>query len=200
MSTELKLDAPGTLVKPGPIGRFVRLVSGVFVTYAFADMLLNGILALDGSRGLVTTVTPTYWVFWLVLTVFFLVTPYVINIGFSRNWGRKSQLAILAIAAVLVAYSYLTDGTVWSPALGWFVYIWITYVSGHLGISFLLAALLATPGCEMRAIPHLYMLVTGRETKEHYCPGHLDKLDKWEAKLKSRRDAKRHGSDNIGTI
>ena len=136
----------------------------------------------------------------LCITCDFLVTPYVINIGFSRNWGRKSQLAILAIAAVLVAYSYLTDGTVWSPALGWFVYIWITYVSGHLGISFLLAALLATPGCEMRAIPHLYMLVTGRETQEHYCPGHLDKLDKWEAKLKSRRDAKRHGSDNIGTI
>ena len=48
------------------------------------------------------------------------------------------------------------------------------------GISFVLSAALATPGCEMRAIPHLWTIVTGRATKEHYCPGFLDGLDKWE--------------------
>jgi len=44
---------------------------------------------------------------------------------------------------------------------------------------------LATPGCEMRAIPHLLSLVTGQEAKEHYCPvGPLHRIDKWEASLK----------------
>ena len=39
-----------------------------------------------------------------------------------------------------------------------------------------------TPGCEMRALPHLWMLATGRETAEHFCPtGFLDSLDRWEA-------------------
>ena len=28
MSTELRLDEPGTLVRPGPVGRFVRLGFG----------------------------------------------------------------------------------------------------------------------------------------------------------------------------
>ncbi len=196
MSTELKLDAPGTLIRPGPVGRLIRLGWGILITYVFANTVANSILALDGSRALVGTTTPQNTVFWAILLLWFMVTPYVINIGFSRNWGRKPQFVIVGIAAILVAISYVTNGTAWSPALGWFIYIWVAYVSGHLGISFLLSAVLATPGCEMRAIPHLYTAVSGHETKEHYCPGHLDAIDKWEAKRKSRRAATGDSSDD----
>ena len=49
-----------------------------------------------------------------------------------------------------------------------------------LGISVVLSALIATPACEMRSIPHLRTLTTGRATKEH-CPGALDRIDRWEA-------------------
>lgn len=200
MSTELKFDAPGTLTKAGVVGRLVRFILGVFITKFFIDIVLNSILALDGSRALVTTVAPTYWMFWSTIAVLFLVTPYVINIGFGVNWRRRSQYVIVALAAMLVLYSYLMYGTVWSPATGWFVYIWMAYVTGHLGIAFLLAGLLGTPGCEMRSIPHLYTKLTGHETKEHYCPGHLDKLDIWEAKLTDRWRARKGHNDNIDTI
>ena len=57
---------------------------------------------------------------------------------------------------------------------------WVYYWFVHLGFSFFLAAVLATPGCEMRSIPHLWTLITRRATKEHYCPGFLDRLDRWE--------------------
>ena len=65
--------------------------------------------------------------------------------------------------------------------------MWLTvlYVFGHLGLSFLLSAVIATPGCEMRAIPHLWTLLTGRATREHHCPGFLDSLDAWELKRKA---------------
>ena len=56
------------------------------------------------------------------------------------------------------------------------------YAFGHLSLSFLLSTAIATPGCEMRAIPHLWTLVTGRATKEHYCPGALDSIDRWETR------------------
>lgn len=45
--------------------------------------------------------------------------------------------------------------------------------TANSGVSFLLASVLGTPGCEMRAIPHLAVLLTGRETREHFCPGFL---------------------------
>lgn len=43
-----------------------------------------------------------------------------------------------------------------------------------------LAGILATPGCEMRAIPHLWGLLTGNRIREHYCPGFFDNLDRWD--------------------
>ena len=37
----------------------------------------------------------------------------------------------------------------------------------------------------MRAIPHLWTVLTGKATKEHYCPGPLDRIDKWETQSKA---------------
>ena len=34
----------------------------------------------------------------------------------------------------------------------------------------------------MRAIPHLYTMLTGNQIKEHYCPGFIDNIDRWEMK------------------
>jgi hypothetical protein len=53
----------------------------------------------------------------------------------------------------------------------------------HLGIAYVLAAVIGTPGCEMRAFHDLYSRVTGIPTKEHYCPvGPLHPIDQWEAR------------------
>ena len=79
---------------------------------------------------------------------------------------------------------WLVGDSWWTPVLGRYVWLTVFYVFGHLGLSFLLSAVIATPGCEMRAIPHLWTLVTGRATREHYCPGFLDRVDAWELQRK----------------
>ena len=87
---------------------------------------------------------------------------------------------MLATAAALIALDFGLFGTWWGWPLGAFVRVWMVYWSLHLGGSFVLAALIATPGCEMRAVPHLTSLITGHAAKEHYCPGFIDPLDRWE--------------------
>ncbi len=64
----------------------------------------------------------------------------------------------------------------------------MVYVYAHLGLSFVLAAALATPGCEMRGIPHLVGLLRGRSSGEHYCPGFIDGLDRWERERRLPKD------------
>lgn len=118
-----RYDEPGTLSRPGLIGRVVRFVLGVFC--------LNVVLA------------------------------------------------ILTQASLFLSGQGLEAGSVW-----------LLYTFGHLGISFILAAALATPGCEMRAPWHLWTLMSGRRTQEHYCPGVLTPIDRWEAR---RRGAKPSG-------
>lgn len=87
---------------------------------------------------------------------------------------------MIGIAGVLALLDLALYGTWWAPPLGVFTLLWFIYWSAHLGVSLVLAALIATPGCEMRAIPHLWTRLTGRRTKEHYCPGFFDRLDRWE--------------------
>jgi hypothetical protein len=60
-TTDLKLDEPGSLPKPGPVGRMFRLLFGL--------LCWNGILP-----GL------------------FLISC-VINIGYSRSWGKSQRLS-----------------------------------------------------------------------------------------------------------
>lgn len=58
---------------------------------------------------------------------------------------------------------------------------WLGYFYGHLGVSFLLAAAIGTPGCEMRSIPELIGRARGTPSHEHRCPvGFLARIDEWE--------------------
>jgi hypothetical protein len=66
--------------------------------------------------------------------------------------------------------------------LGRTIWVWELYLFSHLGLAFVLAALIGTPGCEMRAFHNLYTQVSGKPTKEHYCPiGPLGPIDRWES-------------------
>ena len=73
-------------------------------------------------------------------------------------------------------------GQVWGPPLGALAYAMTVYTFGHLGVSFVLAAFLATPGCEMRAMPDLLGRLTGRMAQEHHCPAFIQPLDNWETR------------------
>ena len=138
------------------------------------------------DTGLTSSQAPDQIWFWSLAAWLFWILPFVVNIGFGVNWRRWPQFVVLAGAASAIVVSLISQGTIWSEPLGWVLLVWLLYETLHLGISFILSAVLATPGCEMRALPHLWTVLTGNKTAEHFCPsGFLDSLDRWEA---GRRD------------
>ena len=175
---DTKFDEYGTLERPGPVGRTARLVFGALLLWWTYTLLT------DGPRGMLDTTAPRLWLFWVGVAWAFWLTPYVINIGFTRSWRRQPQYVLAALAAIAIGVDLLVWNTWWAPALGLLLLVWLVYFTAHLGSSFVLAAAISTPGCEMRAIPHLWTLLSGRRTKEHYCPGLLDNIDRWERQLR----------------
>lgn len=169
---ETRFDQSGTLHKPGPLGRTVRLALGIWLLYAFAMYWRN--------PEIFSRETPPHWTNLIGIGLALWLVPPVINIGFGTNWKAWPRYVAAGILVAWIIGNGLLDGSWWSPALGRFVWLFCLYTLGHLGVSFVLAAVIGTPGCEMRAIAHLWTLVTGRETKEHFCPGFLHGLDAWE--------------------
>lgn len=119
---------------------------------------------------------------WFPLVLGLVLLPYIINIGFSLNTKRWSQIFIVIISIALIAFHWFVQKSFGGTAFNTFTLVWLLYVFSHLGISFVLSTLLGTPGCEMRAIPHAYTLITGKDTQEQHCPGFLHQLDEWERK------------------
>ena len=183
MSTETIYQRPGSLPRPGVIGRGVRLAFGAACLYPVISIIRAGParVAEQFPNSLES------WI-WIVGAFFaFYVFSYVVNIGFTRSWGRKPQIVPIGVAAVASVASMLLNGEPLATPLGWLVVAWLSYVYGHLALSFVLAAFLATPGCEMRALPHLWAIINRRETKEHLCPaGPLQSIDAWEQSWKTR--------------
>lgn len=176
MSTELKIDKVGTLPRPGPIGRLLRLSMGVACLYALIGLAkLRGPIASGDPAAMEQLAFVILFGAW--------IASYVINIGFLVEWGRKPTYALIGAFGVAAGYGAFSTSSIWSPALGLTIWISMVYVYAHLGINFLLAATFATPGCEMRAPDHVLARLTGRPAKEHHCPvGPIQPLDTWEAR------------------
>lgn len=175
-TTDLKLEERGTLPKPGPIGRLVRLGLGLLcLYYVYGLWLVRGDLMTDTG-----SIRPLLWNG--VIFGLFLVS-YVVNIGFSRDWKKWPAIISAIILFAVGGIGYLQSGSIETPLLAQAILVWELYVFMHLGVSFVVAAMVRTPGCEMRAFHHLYSLATGNPTKEHHCPvGPLQPIDNWEAK------------------
>ena len=175
-TTDLKLDEAGTLPRPGPIGRLVRLAYGVLCLW-YVDSLIQmsaNLMAADGH------VRPGIW--YGIFPGLFLIS-YVVNIGYSRAWKKWPAIISAGIFSGIAAFGYLAEGAVETNALARAIWGWELYLFVHLGIAYVLAAIIGTPGCEMRAFHDLYSRVTGIPTKEHYCPvGPLHPIDQWEAR------------------
>ncbi len=170
----LELVAAGSLKRPGPIGRLVRLSLGVFCLYAFYELYYY----LEQ-----TTTQPLSS---LDNRVLLLLGPlclfnYVVNIGFTKNWGQLPLIISLAVLVLSAGAAYLVSGSFDSPIFGVPLNLWFAYFYGHLGVSFVLAAIIATPGCEMRSIPELIGKARGTVSNEHHCPvGFITGIDEWE--------------------
>lgn len=173
-TTDLKLEAPGSLAKPGPVGRLVRLGFGLLSLYYVYGLwdIRNDLFTEGGSIRLLI---------WNgILPGLFLVS-YVVNIGFSRDWKKWPAIISAGLLVAAAGIGYMQAGVFETPLLARAVLYWELYIFTHLGVSFVLASLLGTPGCEMRSFHHLYALVTGKPAAEHHCPvGPLSSIDRWE--------------------
>lgn len=171
---EAHFETPGSLRRPGPVGRAVRLGFGAAILWMVLPAVPNFPNALrvgapSGHDWLVSVLL----IAWLI--------PYVVNIGWRVNWKRLPRYAALGLLVAAAGIGYPIWGHWWNPAFGVTWWTLNLYTFGHLGLSFVLAAVLATPGCEMRSVPDLLARLRGRRAREHYCPGWMDPLDRWEA-------------------
>lgn len=169
---ETRFDEQGTLRKPGPIGRTVRLLLGIWCLYVCWTLWRY-------PEGLIRESLP-HWTALISIPFALWLVPPVVNIGFGTNWKAWPRYLATGVILLWMIGLALTEGSWWSSALGRFSWLFVLYTFGHLGLSFVLSATISTPGCEMRAIPHLWTLLTRRKTKEHFCPGFLHGLDAWE--------------------
>ena len=176
-TTDLKLDEPGSLPRPGPIGRIARLGFGslcLWQVYGLVQVSSN----LIGTDGHIRSVV------WNGILIGLFLLSYVINIGYSRAWKKWPAIASAGAFILIAAAGQVTTGTFETMFLAWSVWSWELYLFSHLGVAFIIAAVIGTPGCEMRAFHDLYSRVTGIPTKEHFCPvGPLHPIDQWEARL-----------------
>lgn len=172
-SIETEFEEQGSLERPLRIGRLVRLSIGLLLFYLTFPLFMHFEWLLKNGIPLhALNVISMGFIFW--------VMPYVVNIGWSLNSKRTPQIVVVLLSLILGGFDYVSTGLFYGPTLKVFTLVWFFYTAIHLGISMVLAALLATPGCEMRAIPQLWGTMTGRHTREHYCPGFLNGLDRWE--------------------
>jgi len=165
----------GTLPKPGYIGRMIRLLLGGSILYAVYQ------ISFAPPSGLINTL-PDNIGLWVAIAFAFWVFPGVVNIGWSLPGGNWPRVGITVLAVLAVLWGIVQYGNIVSPPLSWLLYLWLVYTFLHLGIAFVIASIISTPGCELRSIPHLWTLLTGKKTSEHFCPGFIDNIDKWEFK------------------
>lgn len=163
----------GSLRTPGLVGRGVRLVFGIGALYWLFQLIAFGGVDLLSDVPLVA------------LTAFALyLVPYVVNIGFGLGLGSWPRvIALLALAAATVI-GWFTSGAWFSESLWLTVFILNAYTFTHLGMSFILSAIFATPGCEMRSAPILWGRLFDLRVRDHVCPGPIGMIDRWEAGLK----------------
>jgi hypothetical protein len=179
-TTDLKLDEPGSLPRPGPVGRLVRLGLGILcLRYVYGLIqVAGGLIAADGSIRIVV---------WNGIIFALFLVSYVVNIGFSRAWKKWPAIVSAGAFAIIAGVSYAMTGMIETNLLARSIWIWELYIFSHLGLAFIIAGVIGTPGCEMRAFHDLYSRLTGVPTKEHYCPvGPLRPIDEWESRQKHR--------------
>lgn len=167
------------LSAPGPIGRVVRLGLGVVLLYGTWNLARFGPDEIGQQL-----VNPVEWLIHMGIALWLL--PAVVDIGWTRGVVRPIRPLALATVGVLTLVVRLIDGVWWGPIVGWPVLVATIYVFVHSGASFVLAAVLATPGCEMRALPHLSASLRGVRFTPHSCPGLMDDVDRWEAERVTR--------------
>jgi hypothetical protein len=178
-SDALELVSSGSIERPGKIGRTLRLSLGLGCYFALYQLFMSHETIINNPVSTLPNMV-------LIVGAAVCIVNYVVNIGFGMNWGRWPSILSISVLGTIASVNWLILDTPDHWMLGVVYWAWLFYFYLHLGTSFLIASMLATPGCEMRAIPELLGRLSGKPAEEHYCPVALiTKVDEWEAGLKS---------------
>ena len=148
-----------TLPRLGPLGRIVRLLLGGYFLYEFVDILTYSTPYVEfGGPG-------ETW--WFTSAVSLGLLSFAIGLGLGGAWALRFLLAVLALGVATAGFDLLRYGTIWGPPFGLLLYSVDLLGFGFLGVSLILAAVLAIPGCEVGAIPSLFAKLSGRGATQH---------------------------------
>ena len=143
-SDPLELVDHGSLVRPGPVGRLVRFALGVVCLYALWDIVQYAEIMITQPFSSLDNLV-------LLIVGPLCVFNYVVNIGFSKSWGNRPLLTSLIVLLLSAGIAFLTSSSFDHPIFGVPLILWLMYFYGHLGIAFLLSAVIATPAAEGKA-------------------------------------------------
>ena len=132
----------GTLVRPGLVGRLVRLLLG----FATGALTIGGFVWVGDMIRTGKILTPSTWQALLALAAAAWLAPLagkVLVSGAARQWLRW---LVLAGAGVLAVAGWITGGDPFGPALAVPVVLLAWSLLVLLSLSFLLAAAFAVPG------------------------------------------------------
>ena len=133
----LDLQESGTFLRPGPIGRGLRLITGLVILYLISPLTAlrpGGVFNL-GDPGL-----------WIELAFTFLLANEVVNVGLGREFGNWPRIVVVGLLALGGLGDYLINSVWWGEIITLVIATELLLVLGYLGISFLVAAALAVPG------------------------------------------------------
>jgi hypothetical protein len=161
---------PGS-ARPGPIGLLIRVVLGAAAVYGLVELVTKWDIFRDQNL-----IESDFW-FVTVFTVCLLAD--VFNIGLRRRWGVWPIVVFLAGAAAIGSASYLASREIWTTALAAWVYAGDLVVFAALSVSFPVAIVMRTPGCELNALPKLVARLRGTADEEtRRCLLGVDLFDK----------------------
>jgi len=158
-----------TLPRPGLLGILVRLALAAAVGSMGYSAIFHAAGFWDGYEDPLASLS--------LLVPLVLLSSWVVNELLQRSWRWWPSLALLLGAALAVGAGALKSDA-FGPAYGIYLWAWTLAFSLLLGPAFVLAAVLRTPGCEMRAYAHLWAMLRGGDVGEVACPGWIDRLDR----------------------
>jgi hypothetical protein len=116
-ATDLKLDDPGTLARPGPLGKAVRLAFGVLsLWYVYGLWRITGDL-IDNEGHIRQLI-------WNGVIVGLFLVSYIINIGFTKDWKKWPAIISFAVFLVIGVLGYFAQGTFENLLLASAIWAW----------------------------------------------------------------------------
>lgn len=120
----------------------------------------------------------TLWVLTaLMVWVLYEVAAFV-------GWGKRVLAAVGLLALVSGAVALTSGGTVWAAPLTWLVWGIDIGMAAVVAVTFIVAVVRRTPGCELGALRQLARRLRddSHEARAMFCVAGLHKLDIWESR------------------